>query len=62
MQERIQSLRYFGEFHSWTAEYLVQVLVAVDEFPLVTILELVRLYVLPERRYNDGPRLRMHAQ
>lgn len=62
MQKRIQPLRYFGELHSGTSEYLLEILVAVDELSLVAVLELVGLDVLPQSRDDDRPSLSVNAQ
>lgn len=59
MEQRIQTLRNLGEFHPRAREYLLQIFITVYEFPFVTVLELVRLYVLPERGDDDRSRLRV---
>lgn len=38
VQEWIESLRNFSKFHSGTIEYLLKVLVTVDEFPFMRVL------------------------
>ena len=62
MEKRVQPLRNLGKLHSLCVEDLHQELVAVDKLSLVGVLQLVRLDVLPEGGYDDGPRLGVNSQ
>ena len=42
MQERIQSLRDFGKFHSLAAKYLLHIFVASDELALLLVLKKIK--------------------
>merc|ERR1719507_1642297 len=57
VQQGVQPLRDLRKFHPVRLEDLLEEGVAVDEFLLVLILQLVRLDVLPERGYDDWPSL-----
>lgn len=50
------------EPHSWTAEDLSEIAVAIDVLLLVTVLQLVVLDVEPESLHDAGSCLRVHTQ
>ena len=60
MEQRVQSLRYLGKLHSLRLKDLFEKWIAVDELPLMLVLQLVGLDVLPERGDYDGSGLGVH--
>ena len=58
----VQLARYVREADAFALEYLLQVLVQVDQLLLLGVLEPMRLDVGPERLDDDGPRGRVYAE
>ena len=58
----IQLIRYVRESNALTIEYLLQILVQINELFLLIVLQLVHLDILPQGLYNNGPCGRMYAK